>query len=121
MIKKIKYLLSKFDGVWSFPLAVAAFFLVGILLSGGYDWAFIQPFFLSVAVVVGAANAATYGLYFTFRGLYRFIYGEKENGVVKNKSKEVWQQLKPVQQLGIAFGAFFLLFFSILIVFVSIV
>src|SRR5690606_11745587 len=73
-MKQIKYFLEKFDGIWSVPLAMFAFWFIGYLMqvvfglaSGAYDMAFFQPLFLAIAVVITAANAAMVGMKFNFK------------------------------------------------------
>jgi hypothetical protein len=129
MMKKIKYYLQHIDGIWSIPLAFSIFWVVGIILSsvfgygtGTYDPGFIQPLFLAGAVVIGATNFAVAGLWFSFRGLYRYLYGQKdENGKRINYSKQNWVDLKAWQRFAIAFLVFFSFFFAVLLVFLKLV
>lgn len=128
-IKRIKYILNQFDGLWSFPLAFIVFAMAGVIIgnvfgygAGSYDPAFIQPLLLAVTVVIGATNAATIGIYFTFRGLYKFLWGQKdENGNVINKSKESWGGLTSWQKLKISFGVFLFYVSAILLVYLKLV
>lgn len=127
-MKKVKYFLQLFDGFWSVPLAFVGFWMVGTVLStfnaatGVYDVSFIQPLLLAVAVVVGAANAAIAGLYFSFRGLYRFIYGTKDSeGKPINFSKIKWKALTAWQQFVIALSVFFCYFFAVILVYLKLV
>ena len=123
MKKKILFFLQHADGIWSVPLAFTVFWLVGVIFSavfgmavGTYDMAFIQPLFLSAGVVIGATNIAVLGLYFTFRGLYRYLYGQQDaDGRWVNFSKIDWKKLTQWQRYLIAFG-FFLVFFSAIII-----
>lgn len=128
MKKKILYYLQHVDGLWSVPVAIAGFWFAGMFLprlfgygTGSYDPAFIQPLFLAIAIVIGATNAAIGGLYFTFRGLYRYLYGEKKNGVERNYSKENWQELTPWQRYAIAFGVFFYYVSAVIVVYLKLV
>lgn len=128
MKTKITYLLQKFDGIWSVPLAFVLFWLVGLLLSavfgfatGTYDLAFIQPLFLAVAIVIGSTNAAVIGLRFTFRGLHRYLYGQKKEGEIVNYSKEDWLELTPIQRYCFAFGVFVLFVIAILFIYSQLV
>jgi hypothetical protein len=114
MMKKIKHFLEQYDGLWSFPAAVFAFWLVGYvfpmmfgLATGVYDMAFIQPLFLALAVVVFAVNASVVGLYFTFRGIFKFLYGYRnDDGKIINYSKKLWRNLPLPWQFGFAFFLF---------------
>jgi hypothetical protein len=128
-LKKIKYWLQLADGIWSVPLAFCMFWFAGILLTslfgygtGTYDPGFIQPLFLASAVVIGATNMTVWGIYFTFRGLYRYLYGQKKpDGNRVNYSKMDWIKLTVWQRYVIAFTVFFLFFFAILLVFLKLV
>jgi hypothetical protein len=129
MKKKIKHFLEQYDGIWSFPAAVFAFWFVGMLLpglfgfaTGVYDMAFIQPLFLALAVVVFAVNASVVGLYFTFRGIFRFFYGYRlQNGFIKNHSKELWKQLPIVWQYGYAFLLFAFMAVLVIVVYLHLI
>jgi hypothetical protein len=124
LLKKVKFYLQLVDGIWSVPLAFFMFWLVGLFLTyvfgyttGTYDPGFIQPLFLASAVVIGATNVAVFGMYFTFRGLYRYLYGQKdETGKYINYSKIDWLKLKAQHRYFVAFFVF--LFFVILIILV---
>lgn len=116
----MKKFLKKFDGLWALPLAFALFVLAGYVLqsiggfgTGSYDIAFIQPLFLSVAIVIGATNAVVWGLYFTFRDFYKQIYsktGRTEFSKLNDKFKTI-----------VALSVFFLLLFSVLFVYSKLV
>lgn len=128
-MKKLKYFLQHIDGIWSLPLAILLFWVVGLVLSsvfgfgtGTYDPGLYQAFFFSCGIVIGATNVTVWGLYFNFRHLYRYIYGEKdENGKWINYSKNKWKSLTPWQQFVIALSVFFAFFISIIVVFLSLV
>jgi hypothetical protein len=127
-MKKIKFLLEKYDGVWSVPLAFFAFWFIGVVLqffsitAGSYDLAFIQPLFLATSVVIGAVNIAIAGLFFNFRGLYRYLYGYKnENGAVINESKNDFKNLQPWQRFFIALFPLFFLVALIAIVYMKLI
>ena len=114
-MKQLKFLLQLFDGIWSVPLAFALFWLCGIMLqnifgytTGVYDPSFIQPLLLSGAIVIGVTNLSVLGLYFTFRGLFRFFYGYKKEGEILNESKQIWQNITSWQKYLLAFSVFFL-------------
>jgi hypothetical protein len=128
-MKKIKYWLQHMDGLWSVPLTFLAFWVLGLLLQaiggygvGTYDPAFIQPLFLAIAVVIGATNAAVWGINFTFRGIYRYFYGErKDDGTRRNYSKEDWIKLNPWKRYIVSFGVFFYYVSAILAVYLKLV
>src|SRR6187402_2217749 len=102
-MKRIKFFLQHVHGIWSVPLMFFVYYMAGVLLAalfgygtGAYDPAFIQPLFLAGAVVLGIANFALLTLFFTFKGLYRYLYGKKsktpaEGGLkFTNESKTDW-------------------------------
>lgn len=128
-MKKILYWLQQFDGIWSIPLSFTAFWLVGIILTGifgystgVYDLGFIQPLFLSAAVVIGATNFAVLGIFFTLRAIYRYIYGRKEgSGITINKSKEDFQSLTPIAKVVIALFVLFYYITAIIFVYLKFV
>ena len=127
-MKKIKYLLQHIDGIWSVPVGFFVFFFIGLLLSsvfgmavGGYDMAFIQPLALAGTIVIGATNMAIGGLYFTFRGIYKYLYGYKENNEILNYSKLDFQLLTPIQRICITFISLYFFLLSIIIVYLNLV
>lgn len=132
-MKKLKFWLQHIDGIWSVPFAFFIFWFVGLSLTalfgygtGTYDPGFIQPLFLASAVVIGATNVSVWGLFFTFRGLYRYFYGEKKtksNGekYIANYSKSDWLKLSVWQRYLVAFGVFFFFLSAILLVFLKLV
>ena len=128
-MKKLKYLLQQFDGAWTLPIAFVVFWFVGVLMvnifgntTAVYDASFVQPLFLAIAIIVGISTATTLGLYFSFRGIYKYLYGYKDlHGIVINKSKESWEKITPLAQIIISFSIYFLFFFSIVIVYLKLV
>lgn len=129
ILKKAKFFLQHVDGIWSVPMVFLLFWFGGVALQffggfgvGTYDPGFIQPLFLAIAVVIGATNAAVGGLYFTFRGLYRYLYGQRDdNGKLKNYAKENWLKLTPWQRFAISFGAFFYYVSAVILVYLHLV
>ncbi|MCO5238885.1 MAG: hypothetical protein M9904_02410 [Chitinophagaceae bacterium] len=129
MKRRLKIYLQLYDGVWSVPLAFLGFWFLGIMLSlmgtatGVYDISFIQPLLLAAAIVIGAANIALGGLYFTFRGFYRFLYGQvkPDTGEFLNFSKINWKKLLPWQQFAISLSVFFFFFWAVIIVYLKLV
>lgn len=128
MWKKIKYYLQLADGVWSVPVALGVFWFAGILMqkyfgygTGSYDPAFIQPLFLAIGIVIGATNASVWGLYFTFRGLYRYLYGQRKNERRVNYSKIDWLNLTVWQRYLVAFFVFLYFSSAIILVYLKLV
>ena len=125
---KTKRFLEKFDGIWSVPLAFLGFWFIGVVLqfldisSGSYDLAFVQPLFLATGVIIGAVNVSILGMYFTFRGLYRYIYGYTDDeGNIINQSKEDFKGLTPWQKFIISFLPFYFLVALIVIVYTKLI
>ena len=116
----MKKFLKKFDGLWAMPLAFFVFALAGFLIqyfsdgqSGAYDLAFLQPIFLSITIVIGTVNAVVWGMYFTFKDLHQQIYSKK--------GREQFNELRVHQKLYIALIVFFILFFSIIFVYINLI
>jgi hypothetical protein len=129
ILKKLKFYLQHVDGIWSVPMVFLLFWFLGIALQyfggvgvGTYDPGFIQPLFLAIVIVIGATNAAVGGLYFTFRGLYRYLYGQRdEKGNLRNYSKENWLKLTAWQRFIILFSVFFYYVSAVIIVYLHLV
>lgn len=132
--KKALYYIQLVDGIWSVPLGFFLFFICGYVLSlffgytvGFYDPSFIQPLFLAATIVIGATNVAIGGLYFTFRGLYKYLYGQRkmneETGekYTLNYSKKDWKKLLVWQRFIIAFFVFFFFLAATIIVYLKLV
>src|SRR6188472_2223137 len=106
-MKRIKYFLQHIHGIWSVPLIFFVYYMVGVLLAylfgygtGAYDPAFIQPLFLAGAVVLGITNFTLLILFFTFKSLYRYLYGRRQGlrlkqdlQVPETGAKQDWLQL----------------------------
>lgn len=117
-----------YDGIWSVPFAFFAYWFLGILLmyldvtAGSYDLAFIQPFALASAIVIGASNVALLGLRFGFKGFFIFLYGRKTSSDrIINESKQQWENLKPWQQFALSLGVFFCYFWAVVIVYLKMI
>lgn len=128
--KLLKFKLSLYDGIWSLPFAFMMFWVVGLLLSsifgfavGTYDMAFIQPLFLAIAVIIGASNASVLGLWFTFRGFFKYFYGYKdsESGKIINNSKIDFKELKSWVKLLLVLGVFFFFFSAVISVYIALI
>lgn len=128
-MKKIIYYLQLLDGIWTVPLGFFIFFFVGLILSsvfglavGQYDMAFIQPLFLAGTIVVGATNMAVWGLFFTFKGLYKYLYGyAAPTGIIVNDSKNDFSKLEPIQKICVALFSFCFFVVCILVVYLNLV
>lgn len=128
-MKKIKFWLQHIDGIWSVPLSFLLFWITGLVLTsvlgygtGTYDPGFIQPLFLATAIVIGATNVAVLGVYFTFRGIYRYLYGERKNeGYWINYSKKDWLKLTVWQRMIMGFGVFFYYVSAVIVVYLKLV
>jgi hypothetical protein len=127
-MKKVKFWLQHLDGLWSVPLAFLTFWIVGEVFTylfgygtAVYDAAFFQPLFLSIAIVIGATNAAIWALYFNFRQLYKYLYGEKKDGNRVNFSIIDWKNVGPINRLLITAGLFVFYVAMITIVFLKLV
>ncbi len=133
-MKKLKFILQHIDGIWSVPLVFLLFWFAGIFLQsvfgygvGAYDPSFIQPLFLAGAVVIGATNFAIGGLYFTFRGIYKYLYGQKQiNRDTKqeeriNFSKIDWKNASVGLRYSVAFGIFLYYVTAIIFVYLKLV
>lgn len=128
-LKKVRYNLHKFDGLWSVPLAFFAFWIIGLILTevfgfaaGTYDPGFVQPLFLSTIIVIGATNFGVLGVYFTLRGFHRFLYGQRDpNGGIINYSKLKWKVLQPWQMFVFSLGSLFYFITAILIVYLHLI
>lgn len=127
-MKKLKFWLHHLDGLWSVPLAFSIFWIVGELFTAMfgfgtavYDAAFFQPLFLSIAIVIGATNAAIGALYFNFRQIYKYLYGEKKDGTRVNYSIYDWKHLSGIQRTLITCFMFLFYVAIITIVFLKLV
>lgn len=96
--KKLKYLASKYDWIWSILLAVGAFIGAGILLQyvfgkgvGVFDPSYLQKAFLAAFYMVVGNAVVLFGLWFNMRGIYRYFYGKEIKDEFKNIS--TWQKV----------------------------
>lgn len=111
-MKKLKYFLQKWDGIWSVPLSFALYAFIGYFLSnlglavGTFDLGFIQPLFLAACVVIFATNMAVAGVYFTFRGVHNYIYGNRDSRTGKfiKSSQYDWRNIAPEKRIYLGFG-----------------
>lgn len=127
--KKIWYYVQLIDGLWSVPLGLLLITLVGYLFAsifgyttGFYEPSVIQGLFIAVTLVIGVVNGVTLGMYFTFRGIFKWFYGEHrknpETGKLEilNQSKIEWESfITPWQKFKLFFCVFFLLLAAMLV------
>jgi hypothetical protein len=123
-MKKLKHFLSLWDGVWSIPLSIFIFFAIGFIgqsffgqVVGFYDPSIWQTVFLAIGIMLAFNFAAWLGLWFNFRGVFRYFVGQKkEDGSITNRSKEDAKNLTPWQRLLISLLLY--LFYMLLLVLV---
>ncbi len=129
--KRLKFFLQLWDGIWSVPIALSLFLIIGVIIQafytdgldtgggpGFYDPSFIQAAFYVSAMMVFSNFMVWLGIYFNFRGIFRYFIGKKnEEGVVVNQSKEDFKKLQPWQRIGILFFLYFSLLGTWLLLF----
>lgn len=128
-MKKIKYFLHKWDGVWSFPISLLIFIAIGFAFTyffgfavGTYDVGLVQAFFLAVVIAVGCVNFGVLGLRFNLYTLYKYIFGKKKDtGRVINVSKDDWRKITSLQRLIISGLAAMFFILLILIIFLKLI
>jgi hypothetical protein len=133
IFKKAKFLLSLYDGVWSIPLALVMFIGSGLLIQrfftdpstpesapGFYDPSFIQAAFYTSFICVFINFTVWMGMYFNFRGVWRYFVGKKKGTVVQNLSKDdftnitAWQRILVLLALYSFLSVEWLFLFSLL-------
>lgn len=97
MIRKIKYWLQLWDGVWSIPLSFLLFVLMGIvgetILGEGfafYDPSILQAGLLASALIILFNMVAWLGIWFNFRGIFHYYLIYSKNDFKKLRE---WQRL----------------------------
>lgn len=133
-MKKLKHWLLLYDGIWSIPLALLMFVLCGTVIQwffadplypentpGFYDPSFIQAAFFASAMLVFVNFAAWLGLYFNFRGVWRYYAGKfNPDNTMVNESKtdflklKSWQKISLLVFLYVFLSAEWLLLFALL-------
>jgi hypothetical protein len=115
-LKKLYYLVRKYDGLWSVPLSFLMFYAIGKFFYNYighdvsvYDVGFIQPLMLSICVVIGSVNAGIIGLIFTIKGFHDWLYNNENDS-----AKENWKLLLPMERFKLVL--FSLAFLIILII-----
>lgn len=123
LLKKAKFLLQLWEGIWSVPIAMLSFLVFGVLLQwvftnpddpqgtpGFYDPSFLQVAFYATAMQVFINFVVWLGFYFNFRGIWRYYIGYKdEGGKVVNNSKEDFLNILPWQRIALLLSLYFLL------------
>lgn len=111
-LKKLKFKLQLWDGIWSVPLAAFAFMIVGVLLQwifgesvGFYDPSFLQAAFLSSFILILFNSIAFFGLYFNFKHLFKYY---------RRDSRKEFDNLPP--WLKISFLLFLYVFYIVVLV-----
>ena len=114
-LRKTRFFLQLWQGFWAAPLAMLLFIAVGYLLQniftnpddpqggpGFYDPSFLQKVFYVTAIQVFMDFCIWIGIYFNFRGVWRFYVGKKQqDGTVRNESKEEFEKLLPWQKIAV--------------------
>ncbi|WP_109301012.1 hypothetical protein [Aquimarina sp. AU474] len=105
-MKKLRFLIQLWDGIWSVPIAFSLFIFIAILGQkifgsgvGFYDPAFWQAALLAAGELIFFNLIVFLGLYFNFRHIWKYYKGEKNENQLINKSKEDFNNIKPWQRL----------------------
>lgn len=124
-LKKIKFHLQLWDGVWSVPLAMVLFVGFGVLLQwyfadpadpqgapGFYDPSYLQAAFYASAMQVFINFVVWLGIHFNFRRVKHYHSGQAQKTpqtdsrpvpyqpeCIENKSKQDFESLQPWQRL----------------------
>lgn len=128
-MKRLKHFFTVWEGLWSIPLTFLVFLgfgLAGQLIFGRgfgfYDPSFFQAALMSVAIFVLFNFFTWFGLWFNFRGAFRYFIGKKQtDGSIYNKSKEDAQNLTPWQRLKISLFLYCFFVVVLLVIFRSLV
>lgn len=120
-LKKWRFMLQLWDGVWSIPLGILIFLGSGHVIQwffadpmsgqgapGFYDPSFIQAGFYASLMCVMINSVVWWGLYFNFRAVWRYYVGrrDKETGKVLNLSKDDFLNLKLWQRIAVLLGLY---------------
>lgn len=114
ILKRLRYLLSLYDGVWAIPAAAGAFILGGIVLQklfsnpddpqggpGFYDPSFLQLALYVTCMQVFLNFTVWLGIKFNFRGLWIYYKGKRVAGSIENQSKADFLNLLSWQRIVI--------------------
>jgi hypothetical protein len=106
-LKKLRFHLQLWDGIWSIPFMFGAFIFFGVVLqhffpqAGFYDPSFLQAAVFATAVVLFMNTTIWVMIYLNWRHLWRYYKGRKlDDGQVVNQSKVDFENLKPWQRIG---------------------
>lgn len=106
-LKKLKFHLQLWDGLWSIPLMFAAFVLFGVGIqhvfpqAGFYDPSFLQAAVYATAILLFMNTTVWVMMYLNWRGLWRYYKGRKIDGQVINESKKDFETLRPWQKISV--------------------
>jgi hypothetical protein len=129
---RLKRHLQLWDGIWSILVGALIFFVVGSLIQvvftnpadpqgapGFYDPSFIQAAAYASFIQVCVNTAVLLGMYFNFRGVWRYLYGNKdrEGHSVENQSKSDFKTLKAWQKIVLSLSLYLLLSLEWLVLF----
>lgn len=144
--KKFKWFLSLWDGVWSIPIGIMLFTGAGIIIQifftdptvgdgapGFFDPSYIQLAFYVSLIMTFINFTVALGMYFNFRGLFRYFFGRKlkkpstkygddpvlfhsrlKEGDVFNRSRLDFISLTPIQRICLYLIVY--MFFSLVFV-----
>lgn len=103
--QRVTYRLNLWNGLWSIPLALVLFILLGVLGQyffgegvGFYDPAFWQAAILAAGEFLFFNTIAFFTLYFCFRHIWKY-YKANSYDIVEHKATEDFNNLTPWQKL----------------------
>jgi hypothetical protein len=127
---KFIYFIQLRDAFWSVPVWVILTYLVGAVIAWATDYTsdfynpgFIQPLFIAGSVVIGGFGISGFVIYFNFRHIQRYVYGKAKDkeGIIKNQSKEDWDNMQPWQKIIFSLFMYCLPVVLVAVVFIKIV
>jgi hypothetical protein len=113
LLKRLKFHLQLWDGIWSIPLTMVSFIAMGVLIQhfftnpgdpqggpGFYDPSFLQAAFYASCMQVFVNTMVWFGVYFNWRHVWRYYKGKrKDDGTIENKSKNDFDNLTPWRRI----------------------
>lgn len=103
-MKSLSRFLKIWDGIWSVPIAIVVFILVGNGIihffgpeAGSMLPVFIQRLFYAALCMVMANFITLFGMYMNFRRVFRFYL----------KDASAWENLPPTLKTKIVLGVYF--------------
>jgi hypothetical protein len=132
ILSKLKKHLQLWDGLWSILLGAVIFFVCGWIVQlfftnpndpqgspGFYDPSFIQAAAYASFIQVCVNTAVLLGMYFNFRGVWRYLYGSKDKAgnALENASKKDFNSLQPWQKIVCSLSLYLLLSLEWLVLF----